>query len=157
MTANTSYPNSAAWYTSGTDYMGFYSVKACVTLPGYGYDGRVAHNCNVGSCKPGGVYSTCTACAYGYTTACVGCGDALDDCRIRPGFGMTAGGVRECPIGTYNNVTIGGSCTNCSTGTTTPFSGADTPAMCNLCLPGYGGTGDDNSGCTNICGNGTVS
>lgn len=100
----------------------------------------------------------CKACPYGYSTACVGCGVTQGDCGVRAGFGLAADGVvRECAIGTYNNVSIGGDCTSCTTGTTTPFSGADTPQMCNLCLPGFGGTGADDSGCTTVCGNGTVS
>jgi hypothetical protein len=53
-----SYPTSAAYYESDTSVSpaagGFTNPLACVTKPGYGYNGRVATRCSAGSWNPAG-------------------------------------------------------------------------------------------------------
>lgn len=150
---NVTYSNSALYWsntsTSAYATFGFTDVKACVTQAGYGYNGRVAQQCEKGYWNTANNYDDCTACAYGLTTSAVGAGTKESDCGMNAGFGGSP--VRECPIGTYNNNTWQASrtvaCTTCPTGTTTQGTGSNDPGQCNLCQVGYGG-----EDCATICG-----
>jgi hypothetical protein len=140
---NASYPNSSVWFTNGTspytEAYGFYSALACTTLPGYGYNGRIAQKCDTGFWNPQDVRSACTACAYGLTTEGVGLADNEADCGIAAGYGYHNDSgtfaIVPCPIGTYNdvawNTTRTVPCTTCGTGLTTTKEGASSAAQCN--------------------------
>lgn len=80
---------------------GFTSPLACVTKAGYGYDGRIANKCLVGSYNAGGNYKACTSCGVtGLTTL----DDASKqtsqaDCGISVGYGRHDGAIQACPLG----------------------------------------------------------
>lgn len=134
---------------------GFYDPRACLTLPGYGYNGRVATRCQQGYWNSGWNHDSCTKCPYGLTTkdpSAAGFDVAQDqnelsDCHIAPGFGYEDGVVKVCPVGKFNSevrlsdVGNNQSCTPCPAGLTTTEEGASSPAnsSCNVCAPGYGG------------------
>lgn len=149
---NGTYNTSASFFTNNSDgTYGFTSVKACVTQDGYGYNGRVAQQCAKGTYNNKDNYNDCTPCIYGLTTSDVGAGVTDADCGMAPGFGLDGTVIRECPIGTYNNLTWQASktvpCTACPTGTTTQGTGSNNEDQCNLCQPGFGGTN-----CADNCG-----
>ena len=79
---------------------GFTNPKACVTKAGYGYNGRVANKCPVGSYNAAGNYGTCTQCPVGKTT--VDNADnqvTVSDCGIAKGYGYYNGAIIPCPVG----------------------------------------------------------
>lgn len=137
------YPNSTAFFYNNTDSpilaQGFVSVMACVTVDGYGYNGRVSQPCDTGSYNSKDTRDVCTKCPYGFTTAGVGLGYNSSDCGVAAGFGYhntsTVFAVVPCPIGTYNNVSWSSNdtteCTPCPTGLTTEKEGSDSPLQCN--------------------------
>jgi len=151
---NASYPISRQYYiNNGDGTEGYTSVLACVTIDGYGYNGRVAQPCDKGFWNSKDNYDACKACSYGLTTEGVGRGVALTSCGMGPGFGLVGTSIVPCPIGTYNALDWQASqtaaCTNCSTGLTTVAEGSSQANQCNLCVPGYGG-----ANCASACGGG---
>lgn len=133
------YPNSSAYfYTNPEDgSAGFISALACVTEDGWGYNGRVAQQCDVGSYNSKDTRSTCTKCGYGLTTSAVGAGVTEADCGLAAGFGNNTAtlAIAPCAIGTYNDVpwTLDRTtnCTACTTGLTTEKEGSDSSEQCN--------------------------
>lgn len=95
------YPTSASWWAdNGDGTRGFYSVKACVTQPGYGYNSRVAAPCPVGSFNQKDNYGSCTRCpVVGTTTAGVGAGVTAADCGVAAGYGSDSGSIAPCAVG----------------------------------------------------------
>lgn len=95
------YPNSTRYYVKNGDAEGFADPRACVTVDGYGYDGRGAYPCEVGTYNQKDTLSECKPCPWGFTTAGVGKGVTLASCGIAAGFGYSASqqGVVPCPIG----------------------------------------------------------
>lgn len=117
---------------------GFFDPLACVTLPGYGYDGRVATQCAKGWYNAGDNYLACTQCGYGLTTDAAG-KTANTDCKSAPGFGYYNGTdwatgdgkMQQCPAGTYNNETkTPAVCTDCPGNSWTEEEGSDAEADC---------------------------
>lgn len=151
---NSSYPTSYLYYINNGDgdgTEGFTDVLACVTIDGYGYNGRVAQPCDKGFWNSKDNYDACKACAYGLTTEGVGKGVSQASCGMAAGFGLVGGSVVPCPIGTYNALSWQASttaaCTNCSTGLTTAAEGSSQADQCALCVAGYGG-----ANCASQCG-----
>jgi hypothetical protein len=138
---NPLYPTSNSFYQNNTDGTGgFISVKACVNLPGYGYNGRVSQKCDKGTFNAPDTYGTCTACPYGTTTTDVGAGVVIGDCGVAPGFGKYNNSYMPCPVGTFNaapwtNVSTAGACPECPGNSTTSEAGANNAAMCTSKLP----------------------
>jgi hypothetical protein len=150
MVANsTAGTNRSAWYITDTTVTptasGFYNVLACVTKDGWGYNGRIAQQCDQGTYNVRDNRATCTSCPFGFTTANVGAGYTQADCGIAAGYGwynqtgMIANASVPCPIGTFNNVTWAGAalnpCTTCPTGLTTAKEGSDSADDCNSKCP----------------------
>jgi hypothetical protein len=82
--------------------VGFTDPLACVTRPGYGYNGRASFQCRAGSWNAGNNYAACTECGVGYTTATATPAtdqNAAADCLIARGYGLENGQVQPCPIG----------------------------------------------------------
>lgn len=96
---NATYSNSARYFTSLGDTMGFTDEAACVTQPGYGMSGRNAQPCDKGFWNGPNNYETCKACAYGLTTEGIAKGVAEASCGIAQGFGNVSGLFMPCPIG----------------------------------------------------------
>lgn len=98
---NSSYPTSAAYFVANGNDRGFNDVRACVTLPGYGYNGRIAQACDIGFYNDKDTYETCKACGYGLTTEGVGLAATSADCGVAAGFGFSAArsAVVPCSIG----------------------------------------------------------
>jgi hypothetical protein len=142
-TNTTTYPNSSSFFVTdvATSTSGFISALACVTKDGFGYNGRIAQQCDKGTYNTKDTRSTCTACDYGLTTPDVGAGVTVADCGLAPGFGYvnnTGTGnsaVAPCPVGFYNNNTWNGNtsdlCIACPTGLTTLKEGSDNADQCN--------------------------
>jgi len=70
-----------------------------VTRAGYGYDGRVANKCPVGSYNAAGNYNTCTKCDAGLSTP----DDAEQqvseaNCALAVGYGFHDNTVVPCPM-----------------------------------------------------------
>lgn len=87
------------YYVMANGVGGFTSPQACVTMPGYGNNGREAVRCAVGSWNPPGG-ATCTKCPPGTTTA----DDpnrqvSASDCVIDKGYGFHDAAIVPCPIG----------------------------------------------------------
>ncbi len=79
---------------------GYTSPAACVTKAGFGYNGRVATQCPVGSYNSAGNYGTCTQCPAGYTTNANATEQvAQSDCKVAAGYGYYNGAVIPCPVG----------------------------------------------------------
>lgn len=143
---------------------GYYDSRACVTKVGYGYNGRIATKCQVGSWNAGGNNATCTACGYGKTTESWGVDgagqDAVDDCVVAAGFGTYSGVIQTCPKGSYSTTPVTGACALCADiggagakpGLTTQTEGSTSSDSCNVCAPGYGETN-----CATACGGGKYS
>jgi len=103
MQTSTSLPNSAAYYVSnGAGKQGFTSPMACVTKPGYGYNGRFATKCPAGSYNAAGNYDTCSQCPTGLSTP-----DDVNrqlsqaDCTLAVGYGFHDNTIVPCPVGTW--------------------------------------------------------
>lgn len=100
MQTSVSLPSSAAFYFSEGDVAGFTNPMACVTKPGYGYNGRVATACPAGSYNAAGNYGTCTKCAAGFSTpANPEQQVSVDNCAVAQGFGLADGAIVPCPVG----------------------------------------------------------
>ena len=96
------YPTSASYFVTNPDGSGgFISIKACVNLPGYGYNGRVSQKCDAGTYNQGDTYGTCQACPFGMTKQDVGVGITSADCGTAAGFGLVNGTIKPCPIGKH--------------------------------------------------------
>lgn len=100
MVTNISLPNSNAYWVVDGSAQGFTSPMACVTQAGYGYNGRVASRCPVGTYNPAGSYGTCTPCPAGLTTL----DNAADQaeaahCILAVGYGFHHNAIVPCPIG----------------------------------------------------------
>jgi hypothetical protein len=79
---------------------GFTSPLACVTKAGFGYNGRVASQCPVGSYNAEGNYGTCTQCPAGYSTSSTAAQQvAQADCKVAAGYGFYNNAVIPCPVG----------------------------------------------------------
>lgn len=128
---------------------------ACVTIDGFGYNGRIATQCPIDSWNPAKNRETCKKCGYGLVTDGTAAHQiAATDCGIAPGFGYNNSVVQPCPIGTYNDVRQASNttaCTPCDGGYTTSQTGGSSTDDCNMCLPGFGGA----AVCTATCGGGT--
>jgi len=96
MQTSTSLPTSAAYYVSH----GFTNPMACVTKPGYGYDGRVANKCPPGSYNAEGNYNTCTQCPTGLSTPDdAGSQVSEANCTLTVGYGFHGSTIMPCPMG----------------------------------------------------------
>jgi hypothetical protein len=95
------YPNSAQFYVKNGDAEGFADVRSCVTTDGYGYNGRGAQACDVGTYNGKDNWDSCKPCPYGYTTAGLGRGVSLASCGVAAGFGYSVQqqSVVPCPMG----------------------------------------------------------
>jgi hypothetical protein len=105
----TAYPNSASYYTNNGDGTGGFTSKwACVTRPGYGFNGTVgrgfSYPCPKGEYNSGDNWSGCTQCGYGLTTAAAGAGVRFSDCGTAPGFGWNGTAIVQCPKGECGRV-----------------------------------------------------
>lgn len=105
-TFQTGYPATSSQYffthpNFGSDAIqGFDDPKACVTLAGYGYNGRVASKCTQGSYNAAGNYGTCTQCPAGLTTSRVDTEQVVvTDCKLAEGYGFYDNAYVACPIG----------------------------------------------------------
>lgn len=104
LVASTSYAKSNEFYVMDTGVTpargGFTSPMACVTPAGYGYNGKSASKCPVGSWNPAGSLSSCTRCGYGLTTPDDAASQVdASNCKIMPGFGFHDNGIIPCPVG----------------------------------------------------------
>lgn len=101
MQTSTSLASSVAyWVSDGNGKQGFTSPMACVTLPGYGYNGRVASKCPAGSWNAGGNYAGCTSCPVGLSTADDASSQvSSSNCTVAVGFGFHNNVVMPCPVG----------------------------------------------------------
>lgn len=104
MVANTVYASSAAYFRVDNNTSpprgGFISPMACVTRPGFGFNGRTASKCPVGTYNPPGTLTSCAKCPYGLSTrddpeSQVSAGN----CTLAAGFGFHSNSVVPCPIG----------------------------------------------------------
>lgn len=100
----TAYPNSASYYVNNGDGTGGFTSKwACVTRPGYGFNGTVgrgfSYPCAKGDYNSGDNWSVCTQCGYGLTTLAAGAGVRFSDCGTAPGFGWNGTSIIQCPKG----------------------------------------------------------
>lgn len=94
------FPNSASYFVRNPDGSGgFVSVKACVNLPGYGYNGKISEQCPTGSYSAGDSNGACVSCPEGFTTAGPGVGVTEADCGVAAGYGNVNGTIRPCRIG----------------------------------------------------------
>ena len=111
-----------------------------MTQAGYGYDGRVSMQCQLGGYNAGNNYSPCTACGFGLTTAAVG-QDAETDCGIAPGYGFRDGSLQLCAVDTFNAVVQAvrtTACGACAGNTGSSEIGAASSGDCDICKDGYG-------------------
>jgi hypothetical protein len=94
-------PTSASYYVDNGDGRtgGFVSKWACVTQPGYGFNGIWSFQCPLGTYNSGDNWSNCTACGSGLTTTALGAGVRSTDCGIAPGFGFHDSVIVSCPVG----------------------------------------------------------
>lgn len=105
-TGNPSFPapSSPPFYSDADGIAGcdggFTDPKACVTKPGYGYDGRISYKCPPGSFNEGGNRKACQQCPYGRTTTDIATQQTSEaNYGIAPGFGFHDGAIVLCPIG----------------------------------------------------------
>lgn len=154
MTTNKVWANSQLYYINNGDTTeGFFDARACVTKAGFGYNGRVAQQCDTGYYNAADKYSPCTFCGFGQTTKGVGKGVTSADCGIAAGYGFDAvrSVIAPCPVGTYNSAnfttSLTAACTPCPTGLTTAAEGSDSADQCAYCMGGYGG-----ANCASACG-----
>lgn len=148
-------PPSKGFLAAG---QGFYDPQACVTKPGYGYDGRVATLCPKGWYNAGNNYLACTQCGYGLTTGTPS-DSALkttaDNCLAAAGFGEYYSKMQLCPAGTFAATDRArGLCTTCLDNSWTAEEGSDAASDCSVCAPGYGAIPGSNpadveAGCKN--------
>lgn len=148
----TIYPNSTQYIIINDDgTWGFTSALACVTQQGWGYNGRIAQQCDRGTYNGNDTRSTCTTCGFGLTTEDVGKGYTEADCGIAAGYGYENitfnaaqnvtgnNSIVPCPIGKYNNISWNldrlAPCTACPAGMTTEKEGSDSPLQCNRKFP----------------------
>jgi hypothetical protein len=88
------------WATDGAGSQGFTSPMACVTKPGFGYNGRVANKCPAGSYNAEGNYGTCTKCPVGLSTPNTAADQvSLSNCTVAKGYGYANNVVQPCPVG----------------------------------------------------------
>jgi hypothetical protein len=100
MQTSVSLPNSFAFYFSEGDVAGFTNPMACVTKPGYGYNGRVATACPAGSYNDAGNYGTCTKCLAGFSTPANPEQQVSGaNCAVAQGYGFHDGAIVPCPVG----------------------------------------------------------
>jgi hypothetical protein len=102
VTANTAdYSKSAAFYVKQGDAEGYTDVRACVTVDGYGYNGRNSQPCETGTYNARNNLESCKPCGFGYTTEGVGKGVTFASCGVAAGYGYDAvlQAVVPCPIG----------------------------------------------------------
>jgi hypothetical protein len=94
------YPNSASFFVDNKDgTRGFVDPKACVTKAGFGYSSRSAEACPKGWYNQKDTWDICKICPYGSTTAGVGEGVTVADCKLAPGFGFHSNQILACPVG----------------------------------------------------------
>jgi hypothetical protein len=94
------FPNSASHFVdNGDGTRGFVNVNACVTRAGFGYASRQSDMCAEGTYNGKDTYDVCKLCPFGTTTAGVGLGVTVDDCKLAPGFGFQDGRIGKCPVG----------------------------------------------------------
>lgn len=94
------------WASDGiSGRQGFTHPLACVTKPGYGYQGRSANKCPVGSFNSGGSYDSCSPCPRpGLSTPDAASGQvSVDNCTLAPGYGFHDNAIVPCPIGESSN------------------------------------------------------
>jgi hypothetical protein len=98
--ANTSLPRSAAyWVSDGAGKQGFISPLACVTRPGWDWNGRTASKCPAGSYSAGNL-ERCTACPEGLSTADDASAQVdVSNCTLAVGYGFHDNAVVPCPLG----------------------------------------------------------
>lgn len=77
---------------------GIIDAAACVTKPGWGWDGRISTECPKGSWAVGGDLSPCTECGFGLTTVGTAT-NASASCLLAEGYGSVSGVLQLCPIG----------------------------------------------------------
>lgn len=91
--------NASAAYATPDGYT---DPQACVTKPGYGYDGRAANPCAAGSYNAAGNYGLCTQCPSGLTTSTIPEQQAsMADCKMAPGYGLIDNVVQMCRAGGF--------------------------------------------------------
>jgi hypothetical protein len=94
------FPNSASHFVdNGDGIRGFVNVNACVTRAGFGYASRQSDMCAEGTYNDKDSYDICKPCPFGTTTAGVGLGVTVDDCKLARGFGFHDGRIGNCPVG----------------------------------------------------------
>lgn len=110
------FPNSASYFVDNKDgTRGFVDPKACVTKAGFGYSSRSAEACPKGWYNGQDTLDICKLCPYGTTTAGVGVGVTVADCKLAPGFGFHSNQILACPVGEWRayNQTFGAGCVGC--------------------------------------------
>lgn len=134
---------------SGTAGLPFFDPLACVTQPGFGYEGGASVRCKVGSYNAGNNMNACTECDAGLTTAAAGA-TASTDCGIAPGYGFRDGSVQMCALDTYNaavQTTLTTACTACSGNSGSSEVGAASAEQCDVCKAGYGSSTGNVANC----------
>ncbi|WIA29475.1 hypothetical protein OEZ86_011976 [Tetradesmus obliquus] len=156
-------------YRYDTSSGAFYSPDACITLPGYQYNGNSATPCPKGWYNPavGDSASKCIECPDGTTTAGTA-SKSIDDCALLlPGwqYSYTAdpyASLSLCDIGSYyaksdrdiKANSVEGKCTPCPDGKMTSETGASDITQCDVCPAGKGTTSTSNGACVE-CPSGT--
>jgi hypothetical protein len=115
----------------GDSTWGYIDPAACVTQPGYGFNGVEGELCQRGYWSAGEDTSACTQCDYGRTTASTG-STSSSACVVNAGFGlMSDNTVQQCPVESFS---LGGSvdaqCQACPSNSKSRQPGADSPAKC---------------------------
>jgi hypothetical protein len=111
---------------------GFTDPAACVTPPGYGYNGMGGEPCPLGTWSSGYDTNPCTPCEAGLTTLSTGATSAAA-CVVAPGFGVFEdGNVQQCPKGTYSAGGLPDStCIPCPFNSQSRDAGAVSVSQCN--------------------------
>lgn len=92
--------NGAYWASDAAGKQGFTSPLACVTKPGFGFNGLSAVKCPVGYCNPPGNYQPCRRCPVGLSTPDDAASQvSQDNCTLGPGYGLHGNRIIECPVG----------------------------------------------------------
>jgi len=113
MTTSRVFAASAQYFEDyGNGRGGFRSAAACITMPGFGYSGRAAVRCPVGTWNAPGAMGACTHCPYGLSTPDDPWGQMSEDnCTLAAGFGFHDNVVVPCPVGKCSQgLLVGGSC-----------------------------------------------
>lgn len=94
-------PASAAyWASDGAGKQGFTSPLACVTRPGYGYNGFSGIKCPVGWFNAAGNLQPCVKCQIGLTTPDDAASQvSQENCNPAPGYGVYGNSIVACPVG----------------------------------------------------------